>query len=417
MREVLRRRDFRLVFVGLSASMFGDSVMLFALAIWMKLLTGSNSQAGLIALALIAPSAVGPLLGWVVDRYRRRPFLIVVNLASAALLTPLYLVRTGRDAWLLYAVTLLYGVSYVVLSAGLSGLLKELLPGELLIQANGLLTTSRQGLRLIGPLVGAGVLAAFGPVPVISLDLASFLVAAAAVAALRVRQARPARGELHWLTEMTAGLRHLVREAVLLPTVLSVALATLTLGCLEAPIFAYVDRSLHRPPTFLGVLATLQGVGAIIGGLSAPRLARRLGEVGVVGLGVGALGAGTALLVPRALAAGLAGAALIGVGLAVAVIGLNTLLQLRTPDALMGRVAAAAGMALDVPQAASVVAGAVLVAVLDYRVLFAVAGAVTLLDGLYLLMRRDRLRSRGDRQQVPDSEPVPALSAGPPAAP
>lgn len=412
MREVLRRRDFRLLFIGLVASMFGDSVMLLATAVWMKMLTGSNSQAGLVTLALIAPAAVGPALGWIVDRYRRRPFLIVANVLSAAMLLPLYLVHSGRDVWLLYAGSLLYGVSYIVLAAGLSGLLKELLPGDLLVQANSLMTTARQGLRLIGPLVGAGALAAFGPVPVVTANLLSFLVAALAVGALRVPEARPVRSGLHWLTEMAAGLRPLVRDRVLRRTVSSVALATLTIGCLEAPLFAYTDLGLHQPATFVGVLAAMEGVGGILGGLSAPRLVRRLGEVGSIGLGVVVLGAGVALLVPPVLPVGLAASVLIGGGVALAVVGLNTLIQRRTPDRLMGRVSAATNTMISVPQAVSVVAGAVLVAVLDYRLLFAVAGAVTLLDGLYLL------RSRPEPEAAAEVEVRElALSSGPPAAP
>lgn len=414
MREVLRRRDFRLLFIGLAASMFGDSVMLLASAVWMKTLTRSNSQAGLVTLALIAPALLAPALGWIVDRYRRRPFLIVGNLASAAMLLPLYLVHTGRDAWLLYTVALLYGVSFVMLDAGLSGLLKELLPGELLVQANGLLATVRQGLRLIGPVIGAGALAAFGPVPVVTLNLVSFLAATVALAALRVREARPVRSEPHWRSEMTAGLRHLAGQRVLLRTMVGVGLATLTIGALEAPLFAYVDKGLHRPATFVGVLATMEGVGGILGGLSAPRVVRRIGEVGAIGLGIGVLGTGVALMIATVLAAGLVSGVLIGGGLALAVVGMNTLLQRRTPARLMGRVSAATDMVVSAPQAVSVVAGAVLVAVVDYRLLFAVAGAATVLDGLYLL--RFARRDTGPVAEFEDRERE-LVSSALPAAP
>ena len=50
----------------------------------------------------------------------------------------------------------LYGLSSITLGAALSGLIRELVPVELLAEANGLLQTVRQGMRLIGPLAGAG---------------------------------------------------------------------------------------------------------------------------------------------------------------------------------------------------------------------------------------------------------------------
>ena len=44
MRDLLRDRDFRLLFTGQSLSMFGDMAMLIVLAMWAKELTGSNGS-------------------------------------------------------------------------------------------------------------------------------------------------------------------------------------------------------------------------------------------------------------------------------------------------------------------------------------------------------------------------------------
>ena len=48
--------------------MFGDSLMLIVLSMWVKTLTGSNGAAGLTFLAMTAPALLAPLLGYVVDR-------------------------------------------------------------------------------------------------------------------------------------------------------------------------------------------------------------------------------------------------------------------------------------------------------------------------------------------------------------
>jgi MFS family permease len=122
--------------------------LLLVLAIWVKDLTGSNSLAGLTLFAIVAPALVAPLLGWVVDRFRRRPFLVTVILATVAVLLPLLLVRDRGQLWLIYAVAVCYGATMLLSSAALQGLIKELLPDELLAEANGALQTVRQGLRL-----------------------------------------------------------------------------------------------------------------------------------------------------------------------------------------------------------------------------------------------------------------------------
>lgn len=66
-----------------------------AAGIWVKSLTGSSGAAGLVAVCIYAPSLLRSVAGVVVDRVRRRPFLIVVNMASAVAVLPLLLVRSA----------------------------------------------------------------------------------------------------------------------------------------------------------------------------------------------------------------------------------------------------------------------------------------------------------------------------------
>src|SRR5690349_14979470 len=109
MRAVLRRPDFRLLFGGLFVSMTAESVLLLALGIWVKDLTGSDGLAGATFFALVAPTLLAPFLGFVVDRFRRRPFLVAANLFSALVLTPLFLVHDRAHIWIIYTVAALYG--------------------------------------------------------------------------------------------------------------------------------------------------------------------------------------------------------------------------------------------------------------------------------------------------------------------
>lgn len=162
MRTVLRRPDFRLLLGGLLASMTAESILLLALAVWVKELTGSSGLARATVFAIISPMTLAPLVGWIVDRYPRQPLFVAVNLVTATLLTPLFAVRDRTDLWLVYLVAILYGLSYVTLSAVLSGLIRNLVPAELLADANGVLQTVRQGLRLIGPLAGAALYSTAG---------------------------------------------------------------------------------------------------------------------------------------------------------------------------------------------------------------------------------------------------------------
>lgn len=69
----------------------------------------------------------------------------------------------------------------------------------------------------------------------------------------------------------------------------------------------------------------------------------------------------------------------------VAMVGFMTLLQRRTPQRLMGRVSAAVEVVFGVPQALSLGLGAVLVAVLDWRIIFGVIAVVTAAGAAHIL--------------------------------
>src|SRR4051812_50049890 len=116
---------------------------------WAKDLTGSNRAAGIAILCVVAPQLLSPLSGLLVDRVRRRPLLIAVNLASAAVV--LALLAVGDRVAILYAVAAVYGASYTLLASGQSALLAAVGAPAKLSEANALPQTRGGGVRLLPP--------------------------------------------------------------------------------------------------------------------------------------------------------------------------------------------------------------------------------------------------------------------------
>lgn len=397
MRTVLRRPDFRLLFLGLVCSMTAESTMVLALAVWVKDLTGSDGMAGATVFAMIAPMVLAPVVGWVVDRFRRRPFLVTANVGTALVLTPLFLVRERDDVWIIYVVGALYGLAYVALNAALNGLLKQIVPEALMAEANGALQTVKQGLRLVSPVLGAALYAGVGGWALGLVGVVGFLTAATAVSALPVREARPQPARLRWVAEVGAGMRHMAGEPALRRAVRGVALAVLVMGFSESLIFAYVDQGLDREPAFVGVLVAAQGVGGLLGGLLSPVVVRRYGEVAALAVGVAAFASGALLLAYPTLWLAFAALVLLGFNLPVALVGMATLIQRRTPGHLLGRVGAASAALISGPSALSIGTGALLVSLVDYRLLFVVMTLVMTAAAGYLWTGRRLTPPVGDR--------------------
>ncbi|MBO2455363.1 MFS transporter [Actinomadura barringtoniae] len=381
-------RNVRLLMTGLAVTMAGDSLMLLVFAIWIKTLTGSTGAAGLVLLCVSLPFALSPAFGWLVDRVRHRRFLVTVNCASAVMLLPLLAVRGRDDMWIVYVVAVLYGTSMVASSAALNGLLKELFTEERLASANGRVTTVQESLRLGGPLAGAALFGAFGGGTVAVVDAATFLVAGGAIALVRVSERTPERVEAHWRQEVSAGVRHLFAELTLRRTVLVAAVAWLSIGLVESVSFALADQGLHRPPEFVGVLASAQGVGAVIGGLAAARALARVGDVAGTGIGLAGFGVGNLVCVYAWLPSVLGGRVVSGFGLALFLIGFTTILQRKTPRPLIGRASTAAETLTSGPHCVAMGVGAALISLVDYRVLLVMTGIGTLGSGVVLAAGR-----------------------------
>ena len=384
MRKAFAQKGFGRLFTGVSTSMFGDSLMLIVLSMWVKSLTGSNAAAGMTFFWLVLPSLFAPLFGLFVDRVRRRPLLVWANVASAVCVLPLLLVRDAGDVWLIYAVAFGYGISFVVVPAGLNGLLKEVMPPRLLVDANASMQTIKESFRLVGPLAGAALFSALGGGAVAVVDAASFLVAAAVIGSMRLHEDQPVRSAQHWRLELTEGIRHIWYDVLLRHTLVALGVTVLVVGFSESAIFAVTD-AFGRPVEFIGVLLTVQGVGAIAGGLTASRIVRRCGEAGTlaVSLGLLAVGAAVMALAPSLWLVFLA-IVTFGYSLPPMMIAFGTLMQLRTPGRLMGRVSTANDVVLGTPQTVSIAVGALLVSLLDYRLIFAIMAGVTAAAAAYL---------------------------------
>lgn len=401
MRALLRHRSARLYLIGQIASLFGDTALWLAVAIWIKVLTGSSAAAGLSFFALAVGSLFGPLGGLLADRFRRRPLLVATNLATAGLVLLLLLVRDHHQVWLIYTVMFGYGVSGSLLGPAQTALIQAVVPADLLGDANGALQTAQQGMRLVTPLAGAGLFAVLGPVPVIVGDAATFLVAVVTLLAISLREARVATPERPWLAEMTAGARHIARTIPLRQITVTAAIVVTAYGLSETIPFALVSHGLHRSAPFVGVLTAAQGAGAIIAGIAAGPLMRRLSEVTLAVAGMVSAGAGFLLLMPGFLPPVLVGSALLGASLSWIIAGIMTLFQRRTPPELMGRTDAAFTFSYAVPQTVAIAVGAGLTAVLSYRLILLIIAAVMTLAAGYLATRREQpLRMQAD---VPES--------------
>jgi MFS family permease len=344
------------------------------------------------------------------DRFPRRPLLVVANLLAAAIVLPIALVGGRGGIWVIYAVIFLYGVTGSVIGAAQTALVPALVPAGLLAEANGAQQTLNQGLQLVTPLIGAGLFTVAGGAVIAEIDAGTFLVAVVSLLLLRMAPAPAAAAEGSTGDTagggapdgdggMAAGFRFIWAEPVLRAIMLALGLSVLTVGFSESALFSVVTAGLRRSASFLGVLTTVQGVGAVLGGMSAAPLLKRVSEPALLALALACMTLAMLALTSPDLAVVLAGMAVAGLaGPWLSVAGI-TAFQRRTPAAKTGRVFGVLRLALTIPQTASLAIGAALITVVDYRVLLVVIAVAAAASGL-LVIGQPKIRRR----------PVPATA-------
>jgi MFS family permease len=338
MRDLLRLPQVRIVFCALAVSMIGDSMMLTIPAVLVRQGSNSNAAAGFEIFFFTAPICIAPMSGSLVDRFRRRNFLICVNIISASLVVPLLAVTTPGYWWTGYLVATFLGCSYVCINAGVSGLIPQIVPDGLLGNANSFLSSFRQGLRLIGPVSGLLVYEKFGIGAITGVDAASFIVAATVFATLNINERaikpRPNRGP----SDFSAGFIHLFKTGSLHTAATILIPFSIACGVTGSATYAIVTDGLNKPPEFVGFMISMMGIGAIFGGLIAARMIERLGEISTIMIGVASYGVGSIGLAIPSVPLALTGMLIAGVGVTLPIIGRMTLMQRNTPSEMLGQV-------------------------------------------------------------------------------
>jgi len=381
------RRNARLYLTGLAASLLGNSAMSLVAGIWVKSLTGSSAQAGLVSACVYAPSLAGPIAGMIVDRVRRQRWLIGVNLASAVSILSLLTVRSVHQVWVIYVAMIAYGIEIILTDPAEDALFAEMLPHQLRQSMNGWRLGIQETGRLLAPLIGAGLFTLVGGGPVAALDAMTFVVAAAMVSRLQLAPTTPAPTRHRWLTELTAGVRHIRLTCELRRVVLAATGVMAVSGVGVAAQYSLVT-SLGQPPAFLGLLSAALGAGSIIAALTSDRILTRLGERRLAIAGLINFVGGNLLRATGWLPAVVIGSIVLGFALPWAFLAVINLAQRATPIALQGRVSAAVILALFGPQAPTQALGALLITHATYRQTYIASALVAGLIAVWLGLRQ-----------------------------
>lgn len=275
----LAERDFRNLYAGQAVSVIGDGLLLVAVSFAVIEIGGGAAEIGLVlganALALVVFALIGGV--WA-DRLRRHRVMLAADGVRFAVqaLGAVLLFTGAAEVWHLVVLLTIYGAAEAFFRPASTGLVPHTVAPEHLQQANALLGSTASVGMVVGPGIGALLVAVSGPGGAFLFDAATFLVSAVFLLRIRgVAAAVPRAERRRFATELAEGFREVRRQSWLWWTVL---VASLWLLLALAPVYVLGPIIAHAEMSGASSWAFIlgaYGAGAVAGGLWALRLRPR----------------------------------------------------------------------------------------------------------------------------------------------
>lgn len=331
-------RDFTLFFTGRTVSIFGDQ-MLLPTTITVAVLQAGHGVSG-VGYALAAYTAPLALLvvfgGVIVDRFTPVRVMVAADIARLIIHSALSVAfAVGRPAlWLVVMMLALSGCAAAAFQPGFGSVIPQI--ARDVQKANAAIRVAELLATVAGP-AAAGLLLVLASVPaVMAIDAATYGVSAACLLALRLRTPRVQR-RAPLRRDLVEGWQEFRARRWLWSVIVVFMFFQVTVN---GPFMTLGPSliTLEHGEAALGVIMSMFGVGAVLGGLVAARLRPRYPlRAGAIALALGPL----AILVvamrlpPPILAVGFL---LDGVGSAFWLVMFHTSVQTKIPSDVLGRV-------------------------------------------------------------------------------
>jgi len=342
--RALRYRNFQLLFLGTFIAAVGEQMVNVAIGWELYNRTGSSLALGFVGLVQVVPTLLLSLPGgYLADRFDRKRIalitLLIIMLSSLGLTVLSFL---QGPILLIYACLLLFGIGVAFNNPAASALLPQTVPESAYASAATWSSSSWQLASVLGPAIGGLVIAFSGSAtPVYACNVGAVLIFTLLIALLRLRPreiptAPPTRG----LTSLLEGVNFVRRTQVILAAI-SLDLFAVLLGGATTLLPVFAKDILHVGPAGLGWLRAAPSIGAItiafgLAYLPPIKHAGRTLLLAVAGFGLATIVFGLS----RSFWLSLSMLFLLGAFDNVSVVIRSTLLLLRAPDFMRGRISA-----------------------------------------------------------------------------
>jgi predicted MFS family arabinose efflux permease len=272
----LAEPQFRLLWIGQTASAAGDALIFVAVAFAVLQVGGSAADLGIVFAAFTVSNVALVLAGGVwADRLPRQLVMVACDVVRgvAEVILALLLIGGAAQVWHIAVGAAVIGGAGAFFGPASLGLIPQTVSAARLQQANALIGLSRNGTRIFGPPLAGALIAFFGSVGIVFLvDAVTFVVSAISLLLLRPapREARPAEPQ-PFFAELASGWREVTARPWIVAAICAFAVSNVA-GAPFIILGPVVAQEHLGGAAAWGLILTGGGIGGVIGGVLALRL-------------------------------------------------------------------------------------------------------------------------------------------------
>lgn len=340
--SALRYPNYRLYFMGQLVSLSGSWMQSIAQGWLVFQLTQNELWLGMVACAAGLPSLLlSPFAGVIVDRVPRRRLLLISQTAQMLLAFTLAALTFAGVVQVYHIILLafLLGITNAVDAPSRHTIIADLVDHDDLSSGIALNSMIFNSSRIFGPAAAGVLLTQIGPAWCFFFNGVSFLAVIAMLSIMRVAPVAPPNGSLSPLARLKEGLRFSRHHPTIAPILLLAMVASTTISNISTLFPAFADVVLKSPADGYATISMAMGMGAVCAAVAMTTLGRLFGRgrvisVMVVVVPLISLAVSQTNTVP--VAAFFIG--LLGFGIILQFVTMNTLVQSEVPDEFRGRV-------------------------------------------------------------------------------
>ncbi|MEW6104147.1 MAG: MFS transporter [bacterium] len=389
--NVLKKRNFFLLWLACAITSFGDSlstIALIGLIVWFTKGAKEINMMWLMLSLLIPQIVFGPIAGVFVDRWRRKWIMIASDLIRGILV---FLIIFTQATYQVFVIAFLVSLVDIFFFPARSSFLPNIVDKKELIVANPLLSSTQEFMNLIGPAIGGVIIGFFGIKSLFVIDALTFLLSATAILFISIKEESKEEkmGIKPLFLELKEGIGCIKTSQKVSFICFVFGAMMIAGGAINLILPIFVSEILHKGTAEFGFLMSANGLGIIIGSLLGGRLAQRINKIKLITFAVILCGINSVIFALNPLyLIGLFLFVINGLSNGLWEVSATTLLQEETDDRNRGKVFSVVGAITGSTNIFSSGISGILAKILGVKVLFLGAGLFMSIVGILGKIRR-----------------------------